>query len=86
MDFSFSVHRFLKENLRKFISQMGTALWVYEILYMVKKVKNLIKKWRISPATVHRFQNHKILFNREIELVVLNTINPLTSTKSAPTL
>ena len=42
MDFSFFVHKFLKENLRKFISQMGTALWVYGTLYKFKKSTNLL--------------------------------------------
>ena len=42
MDFSFFVHRFFWENLRKFISLMGNALWVYGTLYKVKKATNFL--------------------------------------------
>ena len=40
MDFSVFAHRFFKENLWKFISQMGNALGVYESSYVIKKAKS----------------------------------------------
>ena len=39
MNFSFFVHRFFYENLEKFISQMGTALWVFGTSQKVKKLQ-----------------------------------------------
>ena len=43
----------------------------------MKKLKDL----EISLARKHRFPNRKKLVNREIETVVLNTINPMNSKK-----
>ena len=47
----------------------------------MKKLKEL----EISLATKHRFPNLKNLVNREIETVVLNTINPMNSKKLVTT-
>ena len=47
----------------------------------MKKLKEL----EISLATKHHFPNHKKLVNREIETVVLNTINPMNSKKLVAT-
>ena len=44
-----------------------------------------IKESEISLAKKHRFPNRKKLVNREIETVVLNTINPLNSKKLVTT-
>ena len=41
--------------------------------------------YRISLARKHRFPNREKLVNREIETVVLNTINPLNSKKLVTT-
>ena len=43
----------------------------------MKKLKDL----EISLARKHRFPNRKKLVNREIETVVLNTMNPMNSKK-----
>ena len=47
----------------------------------MKKLKEL----EITLATKHHFQNRKKLVNREIETVVLNTINPMNSKKLVTT-
>ena len=47
----------------------------------MKKLKEL----EISLAKKHRFPNRKKLVNREIETVVLNTINPMNSKKLVTT-
>ena len=47
----------------------------------MKKLKEL----EISLARKHRFPNRKKLVNREIETVVLNTINPMNSKKLVTT-
>ena len=39
------------------------------------------KEFEISLARKHRFPNHEKLVNREIQTVVLNTINPINSKK-----
>ena len=44
-----------------------------------------IKESEISLAKKHRFPNRKKLVNREIETVVLNTINPMNSKKLVTT-
>ena len=44
------------------------------------KMKKL-KEMEISLATKHHFPNRKKLVNREIETVVLHTINPMSSKK-----
>ena len=41
MDFSFFAHRFFKENLRNFFSQMPNALGICGTMYKVKKEENL---------------------------------------------
>ena len=41
--------------------------------------------YRISLARKHRFPNREKLVNREIETVVLNTINPMNSKKLVTT-
>ena len=41
VDFSFFAHRFLKENLRNFFSQMPDALGICGAMYKVKKEENL---------------------------------------------
>ena len=42
MNFLFFAHRFFKENLGTFISQMGNPLGGYESIYKVKNVKHLL--------------------------------------------